>query len=99
MPLQLLFMNIPYNCSDREFREWIESRGVEVESVRIIRDLVAGVSPAFAYAPLKDDTRLEEAVAVLNGKRIRDRVVTVKQIPARLVESKPDRTLTVRRAT
>ena len=66
MSSQLFFTNIPYNCSDQEFEQWIESRGVEVESVRIIRDLVAGASPAFAYADVKDDTRLEEAVSVLN---------------------------------
>jgi hypothetical protein len=99
MPSQLFFTNIPYNCSDREFREWIESRGVEVESIRIIRDLVAGVSPAFAYANVKDDTRLVEAVSVLNGKRIRDRVVTVKQMPERPADSREERFFTAQRPT
>ncbi len=83
MPSQLFFVNIPYNCSDRELREWIESRGIETESVRIIRDLVAGVSPAFAYAGLKDPTRLDEAMSGLNGKKMRNQTIMVKQSPAR----------------
>jgi RNA recognition motif-containing protein len=99
MPSQLFFTNIPYNCSDREFKKWIESRGVEVESIRIIRDLVAGVSPAFAYADVKDDTRIEEAVSVLNGKKIRNHVVTVKPIAERSIPPKAPRVFTVRRPT
>ncbi len=83
MPSQLFFVNIPYNCSDRELKEWIESRGIETESIRIIRDLVAGVSPAFAYADLKDHTRLDEAMSVLNGKKMRNQTITVKQALAR----------------
>ncbi len=60
-------------------KEWIESRGIETESIRIIRDLVAGVSPAFAYADLRDHTRLEEAVSALNGKKMRNQTIMVKQ--------------------
>ena len=75
---ELFFMNLPYNCSDREFREWIESRGIQVESVRIIRDLVSGASPAFAYAALADATRVDEAVAALNGKKMRNHAITVQ---------------------
>ena len=89
MSTQLFFTNLPYNCSDRELKEWIESRGLETGSIRIIRDLVAGVSPAFAYADLKDPMRLEQAVSVLNGKRMRNQVVIVKQALERsLTDSK-----------
>ena len=100
MPSQLFFVNIPYNCSDRELREWIESRGIETESIRIIPDLVAGVSPAFACADVKDYERLEEAVSVLNGKKMRTQTIMVKQAPARCsVDSKAARSPMVRRQT
>ena len=79
MRAQLFFTNIPYNCSDRELREWIQSRGIETESVHIIRDLVSGVSPAFAYAALKDHTQVSEAVSILNGKKMRTSTITVEQ--------------------
>ena len=83
MPSQLLFTNVPYNCSERELREWIESRGIATRSIRIILDLVSGVSPAFAYADLKDDAQVQEAVSLLDGKRIRNQTVTVSQAPTR----------------
>lgn len=71
MARQLFFMNLPYNCSDRELKEWIESRGFKTGSIRIIRDLVAGVSPAFGYAVLIDDAQIGEAVIALDGKKMR----------------------------
>ncbi len=87
---QLFFTNLPYNCSDQELTDWMESRGIKTKSTRIIRDLVAGVSPAFAYADLNDAVQLEEAVAVLNGERMRNQVIMVTQASeSRLMRSKP----------
>jgi RNA recognition motif-containing protein len=76
---KLFFVNIPYNCSDRELQEFVESRGIETRSIRIVRDLVAGVSPAFGYVELKDDTRIPEAITVLNGKKMRNQIILVKE--------------------
>jgi len=76
---KLFFVNIPYNCSDRELQEWVESRGIETRSIRIVRDLVAGVSPAFGYVELKDDTKIQEAVNILNGKKMRNQTILVKE--------------------
>jgi hypothetical protein len=73
------FVNIPYNCSDRELQEWVESRGIKTRSIRIVRDLVAGVSPAFGYVELKDDGQIPEALTVLNGKRMRNQTILVKE--------------------
>src|SRR5689334_1039052 len=42
----LLLTNLPYNASNPEIREWIESRGIGTKSIRIFRDEVSGVSPA-----------------------------------------------------
>jgi RNA recognition motif-containing protein len=79
----LFFRNIPYNCSNRELRDWIESREIPVISVRIVHDLVAGVSPAFAYAALKNPTQLDEALTLLNGKKLRNQIVEVRQAQIR----------------
>jgi RNA recognition motif-containing protein len=76
---KLFLVNIPYNCSDRELQEWVESRGIETRSIRIVRDLVAGVSPAFGYVELKDDARMQEAISILNGKRMRNHTILVKE--------------------
>ena len=76
---KLFFVNIPYNCSDRELQDWVESRGFPTRSIRIVRDLVAGVSPAFGYVELRDDTQTYEAINILNGKRLRNQTILVKE--------------------
>src|SRR5205809_7059465 len=76
---KLFLVNIPYNCSDRELQEWVESRGFDTRSIRIVRDLVAGVSPAFGYVELRDDTQTYEAINILNGKKMRNQTILVKE--------------------
>jgi len=76
---KLFFVNIPYNCTDRELQEFVESRGIPTRSIRIVRDLVAGVSPAFGYVELKDETQIKEAISILNGKKMRTQTIVVKE--------------------
>lgn len=80
----LFLVNVPHNCSDTELTEWVEGSGFEVQGVRVIRDLVAGVSPSFAYVELTEKTPIVDAVSKLNGQHIRDRVVIVSEARARV---------------
>jgi RNA recognition motif-containing protein len=75
----LFMMNVPYNCTESDLKDWIETSGIPVKSVRMIRDLVAGVSPAFAYVDISEPGRIAEAVEKLNGHIIGNRVVIVSQ--------------------
>lgn len=79
----LFFTNLPYNCSEHELRHWIETRNIDVASLRIIRDLVSGASPCFGYAALKDAAHVDEAVAALDGKAIRNHSVLVRAAEVR----------------
>jgi RNA recognition motif-containing protein len=88
----LYFINVPHNCSEKELREWIESRGIRTESIRLIRDLVAGVSPAFAYVELQDNSRLKEAVGLLHGKLLRTHIVQVQEARVRPLSANAKRT-------
>jgi RNA recognition motif-containing protein len=78
----LLLINLPSNASSREIREWIESRGVVTKSIRIVRDLMTGVSPAFGHIELTGSIELKEAISVLHGKRMRNQTVFAKEGPA-----------------
>jgi len=49
------------------------------------RDLVSGVSPAFAYVELKEELAVKEAIAVLNGGKLRNHRLTVKEAPSSMV--------------
>jgi RNA recognition motif-containing protein len=50
-----------------------------VKQVRLVRDLVAGVSPSFAYVEIAEKVRVADAVQTLNGHNIRERVIVVSE--------------------
>jgi RNA recognition motif-containing protein len=75
----LFLVNVPHNCSDAELTNWVRSSGIEVKKVRLVRDLVAGVSPSFAYVEISEKTPLAEAVRKLNGQTIRERMISVTE--------------------
>jgi RNA recognition motif-containing protein len=77
MSSSLYLVNLPHNCTDTEVQQWIETSGFKTCSIRIIRDVIAGVSPAFAYAHLEDDAQIEEACFALTGKKMRSSQILV----------------------
>jgi hypothetical protein len=78
MKPQLFLTNIPHNRSDREVQEWVESRGIKVRSVRVFR------APAFGYVELNEDEVIGEAVMTLNGKKMRNQTIVVREAALRL---------------
>ena len=75
---KLFLSNIPYDCGDGELRQWVEASGFHVESILMIRDLVSGASPAFAYIQLHDTDKEIDAVRILDGQTLRGRTIQVK---------------------
>ena len=75
---KLFLSNIPYDCRDGELRHWVEASGFHVQSVLMIRDLVTGASPAFAYIQLHDTDNEIDAVRILDGQSLRGRTIQVK---------------------
>jgi RNA recognition motif-containing protein len=76
---ELFLSNVPFDCLEPELQLWVESHGFPVKSVRLVRDLVAGVSPAFAYVKLNDNAQCLEAIRLLNAQRLRGSAVQVKE--------------------
>jgi RNA recognition motif-containing protein len=83
MPSSLYLVNLPHNCTDKELKDWIESRGFQTSSIRIIHDVISGVSPAFGYVRLHDDSQIEEACTALTGKKLRSSSVLVSHAEER----------------
>lgn len=73
----LFMVNVPHNCGDEELAQWVLSCGIEVERVRLIRDVVSGASPSFAYVDITEKMPIADAVEKLNGHNIRERVILV----------------------
>src|SRR5439155_23753716 len=60
-------------------RQWVESHGFKVESIRVIQDSVTGASPAFGYISLHEGRQKTDAVQVLNGQKLRGMILKVKE--------------------
>jgi len=75
----LFLLNVPHNCNESELTEWVESWGIGVKKVRVIRDLVALVSPSFAYVDIEEKILVADAVRRLDGQTIRERKITVRE--------------------
>ena len=77
---EIFLTNLPLDCSDHELREWVESRGIEVRSTRIILDLETGVAPAFGYVEVENITFVKSGAAKLNGRKFRTYTVMAKPV-------------------
>lgn len=75
----LFLSNVPHDCGDAELLHWVETRGFPVASVRIVRDMVAGVSPGFGYVALRDNELDGQAISALNGQNLKGRSLEVKR--------------------
>jgi starch phosphorylase len=76
---RLFLSNIPCDCQEVELRQWVESHGFTVASIRVIQDSVSGVSPAFGYISLRENHKDIDAVQILNGQSLRGRILQVKE--------------------
>ena len=76
---RLFLTNIPCDCEDAELRGWIEAQGFDVDSVRVIRDMVAGVSPAFGYVSVRDGRDDIDPIEILDGRNLKGRKLQVRK--------------------
>ena len=77
---EIFLTNLPHDCSDLELREWVESRGIEVRSTRIILDLETGVAPAFGYVEIQNAEFVKAGATSLNGRKLRTNTVMAKPV-------------------
>jgi len=76
---RLFLTNIPCDCDDGELRGWIEAQGFDVDSVHVIRDMVAGVSPAFGYVSVRDGRDDIDPIEILDGRNLKGRKLQVRK--------------------
>jgi RNA recognition motif-containing protein len=76
---RLFVGNIPHASSDMELRQWVETRGFNVDSVEIIYDRTTGKPRGFGFITLTDNVDIQTAISLLNGRRMEGRVLTVNE--------------------
>jgi hypothetical protein len=77
---RLLFSNVAVQCTPEYLKQWIEARQYEVSSVQLIRDMVSGTSPSFAYVQLIETAKLDEAARNLHDQPLLGLSVRVNQV-------------------
>jgi RNA recognition motif-containing protein len=74
---RLFVGNLPFEVTDEELKKWFESRGHEVEELRVMRDRDSGKPRGFAFVTIH--ANLNKATAALSGQDFRGRSLTVKE--------------------
>jgi nucleolin len=78
--MQKLFIgNIPHASSDLELRQWVESQGFRVEAVELIYDRTTGKPRGFGFVNLSEESDVQKAIALMNGRRMDGRALTVNK--------------------
>ncbi len=70
--------NLAHELTEEEFREAFEAFG-QVTSAKIITDRYSGVSRGFGFVEMAEKAEAEAAIAELNDKELKGRVITVSE--------------------
>jgi RNA recognition motif-containing protein len=76
---RLFLTNIPCDCEDGELRGWLEAQGFSVDAIRVVRDMTAGVSPAFGYVSVHNCSDDVDPIGILDGQDLRGRKLQVRK--------------------
>ena len=87
---KLFVGNLNFDLSESTLETFIREAGVEVQDVKIIRDINTGRSRGFGFVELDDGANLEEAISTLNGKDLEGRTLRVDRAHERASQPRPD---------
>lgn len=86
MDLKLYVGNLSYDTSEEELKTLFSSAG-KVNSVVLIKDRDTGQSKGFGFIEMSSQSEAEEAIKILNGKKLNNREIKVNI--ARPPETRP----------
>jgi len=92
--LKLFVGNIPNAAAEADLQQWVESQGFPVESAEIIRDRTTGAARGFGFVLLREESKVKDAIRLLNGQSMRGRPLTVGEaapLLARSAKGRPGR--------
>ena len=70
--------NVSREVTEEELRQEFAAFG-QVTTVSIIKDRVSGQSRGFAFVEMASKEESQQAITALNGKKLRDRQITVTE--------------------
>jgi RNA recognition motif-containing protein len=76
METKLYVGNLSYSTTEEDLQNLFSQAGT-VTSVTLIKDRDSGRSKGFAFVEMSNQTEVEKAIQMLNGKSVDDRELTV----------------------
>ena len=76
--MNIYVCNLSYQVTEEDLQKAFESFG-QVESAKIVRDNDSGRSKGFGFVEMPGDDEGEAAIAGLNGKDLKGRLLTVNK--------------------
>ncbi len=76
---KLFIGNCDFNVDDAALQSFIESQGIQVSSVQVIKDKYTGSSRGFGFAELAGSEDMANAIDKLNGQELGGRPLTVNE--------------------
>lgn len=71
--------NLEFGLSEEELKSLIESKGIAVMDVRIIKDKFSGRSKGFGFAEFETPELAQAAIDALNGQEVNGRTLRVNK--------------------
>ena len=71
--------NLEFDLTEEELKSTIESKGIAVQEVRIIKDKYSGKSKGFGFAEFETPELAQQAIDALNGQEINGRTLRVNK--------------------
>lgn len=84
---KLFVGNLHFNVNESALEMFIRECGLEIQDVKIIRDVNTGSSRGFGFIELDDGQDVQEAISVLNGKTLEGRSLRVDRAHERTTPS------------
>lgn len=84
---KLFVGNLHFNVNESVLEMFIRECGLEIQNVKIIRDVNTGRSRGFGFIELGDGQDVQEAISALNGKTLEGRSLRVDRAHERTTRS------------
>ncbi|HSW38811.1 MAG TPA: RNA-binding protein [Acidobacteriota bacterium] len=79
MPGKLFIGNLSFNITEEALSSLLADMNIPASEIRLMRDHDTGRSRGFAFAELSPEADMDSAIALLNGKIIDGRPLTVNE--------------------
>ncbi len=76
---KLYIGNCQFEVDEEKLRQFVEEAGIQVSSVRIIRDRYTDKSRGFGFVELAGSEDVNKAIEALNGKELEGRPLRVNE--------------------